>query len=150
MYLRVPFAVVLALGIAVPVVAEDKKADADLKAMVGNWKVEKAELGGKDITEHLKTMKFDITDGGKYTVEIGDEKDAGAFTVEPGKAPKQLTVKPTGGPNKGKTVKAIYKIDGDTFTVCYDHDADKGTYPTKFESKPDTTHLLIVYKREKK
>ena len=53
-------------------------------------------------------------------------------------------------PHKGKTVKAIYKLDGDTFIVCYDHDADKGSRPTKFETKDGTTLLLITYKREKK
>ena len=31
--------------------ADDKARDAELKAMVGRWKIEKAELGGKDVTE---------------------------------------------------------------------------------------------------
>lgn len=150
MLVRVPLAVVLALGFAVPVVAEDKKAEADLKAMVGNWTVQKAELGGKDITEHLKVLKFEVRAGGKYTAQVGEQKDDGAFTIDTGKTPKQMTVKPTAGPNKGQTVKAIYKIDADTFTICYDHEADKGDYPKAFETKPDTTLLLVVYTREKK
>ena len=150
MLVRVPFAVVLALGLAVPVVADDKKAEADLKAMVGNWKVQKAELGGKDITEHLKVLKFEVREGGKYTAQVGEQKDDGTFTIDTGKTPKQMTVKPTGGPNKGQTVKVIYKLDGDTFTICYDHEAGKGDYPKAFETKPDTTLLLVVYTREKK
>ena len=141
--------VAVALYFAVPIGADDK-TDADLKAMVGNWKVEKVELGGKDITEHLKDLKFEIRAGGKYTVEVGQEKDDGSFTVDPAKKPKEMDVKPTGGPHKGKTVKAIYKIDGDTFIVCYDFDTDAGKRPEKFESKPDTMLLLITYKREKK
>lgn len=146
---RVPFAAVVALALAAPLGA-DEKADADLKAMVGKWKVQKAELGGKDIAEHLKELKFEIRAGGKYTVEVGEEKDDGSFTVDPSKSPKVMDVKPTGGPHKGKTVKAIYKIDGDTFVVCYDFDTDTGKRPEKFESKPDTMLLLITYKREKK
>ena len=46
--------------------AADKPDDAvaaDLKAMVGKWKIEKAELGGKDILEHLKEVKFETKDG---------------------------------------------------------------------------------------
>jgi uncharacterized protein (TIGR03067 family) len=136
-------------AVAVPLASADEKADADLKAMVGKWKVEKAVLGGQDLTEHLKDMKFEITAGGKYTVEIGPENDAGTFTVDPAKSPKQLDVKPTGGPNKGKTVKGIYKIDGDTMTICYDHMADAAKHPEKFESKDGTTLLLMVYKRQK-
>jgi uncharacterized protein (TIGR03067 family) len=144
---RVPFAV-LALFLAAPVVADDK-ADADLKAMVGKWKVEKSELAGKDVTDFLKTLKFEIREGGKYTSELGKEKDDGSFTVDPSKSPKEMVIKPTGGPAKGQTVKAIYKIDGDTLTVCYDFDTEKGTKPEKFESKPDTKLLLTTYKREK-
>ena len=123
---------------------------ARLQALVGKWKIEKAELGGKDITEHLKDMKFEITDGGKYTAQLGEEKDEGAFTIHFAKTPNQMEIKPTGGPAKGKTVKAIYKLDGDTLTICYDHDADAVKHPEKFESKEGTTLLLITYKREKK
>ena len=134
--------VVLFLGVA--------RADdaADLKAMVGKWRLDKAEIGGKDITEHLKEMKFEIFAGGKYLAQVGEEKDAGTFTVDAAKKLREMDVKPTGGPLKGKLVKAIYKLDGDTLTMCYDHDA--GDRPKAFESKPDTNLLLLVYKREKK
>ena len=143
-------AVVAVLCLGGPLLADDKKNEADLKAMVGNWRVEKAELGGKDITEALKVLKFNIREGDKYTAEHGNEKDDGTFTVDAAKVPKELDVKPTGGPARGKTVKGIYKFDGDTLTICYEHDAEKGKRPEKFESKADTTLLLITYKRDKK
>lgn len=143
----VPFAA-LALFVAAPVLA-DEKADADLKSMVGKWKVEKAELGGTDITEHLQVLKFEIRAGGKYTAEVGDEKDDGTFTVDPAPSPKHMDVKPTGGPHKGHTVKAIYKLDGDALVICYDFDAEGGKRPEKFESRADTKVLLVTYKRVK-
>ena len=121
---------------------------AELKALVGKYKVEKVELGGMDITEHLKEMKFDIKDGGKYTAQVGELKDDATFTVDPAKKPKEMDVKPNGGPQKGKLVRVIYKQDGDTLTMCFDHDKPENRQ-TKFESKEGTTVLLIVYKREK-
>jgi uncharacterized protein (TIGR03067 family) len=150
--MRVPtlIAAVLVPMVALAATADDKKATADLKAMVGKWKVEKSELGGKDITDVLQVLEFEIHAGGKYTAQHGNNKDEGTFTVDPSKSPRQMVVKPMGGPNKGKTVKAIYKIDGDTLTICYDFSADKSDYPQKFESKPDTVLLLTTYKREKK
>jgi len=129
--------------------AGDDKADADLKAMVGKWQITKAELGGKDLTEHLKAMKFEITEGGKYTAQLGEEKDAGSFTVDPAKSPRQMTIKTTGGPAMGTTMKAVYKIDGDAMTICYDHNREAQKHPEKFESKEGTTLLLITYKRMK-
>lgn len=149
MFRLIPFAAVLGLCLTVSARA-DEKADADLKALVGKWRVEKSELGGKDITEVLKVLKFEISEGGKYLAQHGENKDEGTFTVDPSKSPKQMVVKGNGGPNKGKTIKAIYKLDGDTLTICYNFDADKGDYPAKFESKPDTMLLLTTYKREKK
>jgi uncharacterized protein (TIGR03067 family) len=60
-----------------------------------------------------------------------------------------MDIKSTGGPLKGKTVKIIYKLDGDTFTVCFDHDKPENR-PTKFEAKDGTMLAVIVYERVKK
>ena len=127
----------------------DAPVDAELKALVGKYKVEKVELGGMDITEHLKEMKFEIKDGGNYTAQVGELKDDATFTVDPAKKPREMDVKPNGGPQKGKLVKVIYKQDGDTLTMCYDHDKPENRQ-SKFESKEGTTVLLVTYKREKK
>ena len=137
----------LALVFAIVPAAADDKADADLKAMVGKWDIAKADLGGKDVFEQLKAMKFEIAEGGKYVVELGTEKDVGGFTVDVAKTPKQMDIKPTDGPNKDKLIKAIYKLDGDAMTVCYELGGDKR--PEKFESKADTKQLLTTYKRKK-
>jgi len=127
----------------------DDAVAAEYKALVGKYTIAKAELGGQDITEHLKEMKFEIRDGGKYTAQVGELKDDATFTADPAKKPREMDVKPNGGPQKGKLVKVIYKLDGDTLTMCYDHDKPENRQP-KFESKEGTTVLLIVYKREKK
>jgi len=138
---------VFLLGVLSFAVADDKKNEDDIKASVGKWDVAKAELGGMDITEQIKTIKFEIMAGGKYTVVLG-EKDEGTFTVDASKTPKEMDIKSTAGPNKGKLIKAIYKIDGDAMTICYElGGGDKR--PTKFESKTDTKLFLVDYKRKK-
>jgi uncharacterized protein (TIGR03067 family) len=126
----------------------DDAAAADLKAMVGNWKLTKAELGGKDALALLKDLKFEITGPGKYTAQVGEQKDNGTFTVDPSKKPAEMDIKATGGPNKDRTIKAIYKLDGDAMTICYELGGD--ARPAKFESKPDTKLFLAAYKRETK
>ena len=126
----------------------DDAAAKDLKALVGKWKLEKAELGGKDILALFKDLKFEIPESGKYKLEFGGQKDEGTFTVDPSKKPAEMDITGVEGANKGKTIKAIYKLDGDTVTICYG--LGGGDRPTKFETKEGTMQFLAVYKREQK
>jgi uncharacterized protein (TIGR03067 family) len=96
----------------------------------------------------FKELKFEIPESGKYKLDFGGQKDEGTFTVDPSKKPAEMDIKGVEGPNKGKTIKAIYKLDGDTVTICYG--LGGGDRPTKFETKDGTMQFLAVYKREKK
>jgi uncharacterized protein (TIGR03067 family) len=126
----------------------DDAAAKDLKALVGKYRVEKAELGGKDAMPFAKDVKLELLEGGKYQLDLLGQKDEGTFSVDPSKKPAEMDIKGTSGPSKGKTIKTIYKIDGHTVTICYE--LGGGDRPTKFESKPDSKQFLVVYKREKK
>lgn len=123
-------------------------ATADLKAMVGKWALVKGELGGKDVTEHLKALDFRIEAGGKYTATVGKMVDEGVFTVDPTKTPRHMDIKTgKGGPSAGATLNAIYKIDGDALVICYQFGG--GDRPAAFRSEPGTQQYLAEYKRIK-
>jgi uncharacterized protein (TIGR03067 family) len=148
MRVSVATALSLVLCFATTSSGDDEKDRAEeLKALVGTWTIDKAELGGVDVLEHLKPLDFEIKLGGKYTAKHGDEIDNGSFTINPGKAPKQMNIKPNGGPNKGKSVKSIYKLEGDTITVCYELAGIER--PVSFGTKPNTTLYQAVYTRKK-
>ena len=90
-------------------------------------------------------MKLTIKDD-RYTV-MAEQKDEGTIKLDAGKTPKTIEIQGTEGPNKGKTIPAIYKIDGDSLTICYNL-AGKG-FPTEFKCKPGTRLFLVEYKRAK-
>jgi uncharacterized protein (TIGR03067 family) len=139
---------IVTLFAAAMLFAAPVRAD-DLKDMAGTWGIEKAELGGKDITATLTGGTLTIAAGGKYTSVVGGQTDTGTFTVDEKKSPKAMDIKSeTEGPLKGQTVQAIYELKDDTLTVVYDLDL-KGR-PAKFESPEGSNVLLVVYKREKK
>jgi uncharacterized protein (TIGR03067 family) len=142
--------VLIACWIAGGSIALGQKPDAaaDMKAMVGTWKIEKAEMAGMDATAFVKDVTLEIGEGGKYTVLILGQKDAGSVSIDPTKKPAEMDIKGAEGPNKGKTIKTIYKLDGDTLIVCYE--LGGGDRPSKFETKPNTQQMLATYKREKK
>jgi uncharacterized protein (TIGR03067 family) len=147
-FMRVILTTAFVFAAASLVAADDKKNEAELKAAIGKWDIQKAELGGKDITDNLKAMKFEITGAGKYSLVLGEEKDEGTFTVDASKTPKEMDIQSTVGPNKDKIIKAIYTLEGDTMVVCYEL-GGANKRPTKFESKADSKLFLVNYKRKK-
>jgi uncharacterized protein (TIGR03067 family) len=123
-------------------------ADAkDEGAIQGAWLPAEAELGGKMYPDEVrKTIKLMIKDD-TYTVTVGTKVDKGTVKLNPAAKPKALDITGTEGPNKGKTILAIYELDGDTLRVCYD--LSFKSRPTEFKTKADTKLFLVTYKREK-
>src|SRR5579872_2129465 len=99
------------------VVAADAKDDALKKeqtALEGKWKVVSVERDGKAVemwTDGTRTMK-----DGKYGLKpkTGDAVTGGYKIVDATAKVKTIDFTPAGGQYKGKTLKGIYAIDGDT------------------------------------
>jgi uncharacterized protein (TIGR03067 family) len=122
-------------------------ADAkdDAKAMKGVWLPVSADLGGQPFPDALlKSMKLTLTDG-KYSVQVGPSLDEGTFVLDATKKPATMDITGKEGPNKGKTLLAIYELDGDSLKVCYDLSGK--ARPTEFKAAPKI--FLVVYKRGK-
>jgi uncharacterized protein (TIGR03067 family) len=141
--------VVLVLSSAATVAADDaNEADAkDRAALQGTWLPQSAELAGVAFPEEIrKSIKLVVKDDG-YTVTAGPSVDQGTVKLTASAKPKQMDIIGTEGPNKGKTILAIYEQDGDTLKVCYDLSGKER--PTEFKSKEGSQLFLVTYKREK-
>lgn len=68
------------------------------------------------------------------------------FRIDPGKTPKELDLRNT-AKGKMETWRAIYKIDGDTLTVCQAEDST-GARPKAFKATKGV--ILTVFKRRGK
>ena len=68
--------------------------------------------------------------------------------LDPTKKPKASETTYTEGPDKGKTFKGIYEIDGNTvkFSRAGAPDDER---PTEFKTKPGSVQFVSVYKRAK-
>ncbi len=139
--------VTLAAALFVSSVSYGDDVKSDTQALQGTWLPATAELGGNKFPDEiLKMIKLVIKDD-KYTVTVGTQPDQGTVKLEPSAKPKALTITGTEGPNKGKTIPAIYELNGDTLRVCYN--LGGAERPTAFETKAGTQQFLVTYKREK-
>ena len=119
----------------------------DGDAIQGTWLPSTAELGGKMFPDEVrKTIKLVVKDD-KYTVTVGKSVDQGTVKLNPSAKPKEMDITGIDGPNKGKTILAIYERDGDTLRVCYDLSGK--SRPTEFKTGEGTQLFLVTYKREK-
>jgi uncharacterized protein (TIGR03067 family) len=119
----------------------------EFKAMEGSWKPTMAEIAGKKFPDEVvKTIKL-VIKSDQYTVTVGAQTDKGTVKLDPSKKPKEIDIVGTEGPNKGKTILAIYELDKDTLKVCYDLSGK--ARPTEFKTKADTMQFLVTYAREK-
>jgi uncharacterized protein (TIGR03067 family) len=138
-------AVILIVSLASFGRSEGEREDA--KLLEGTWLPATAELAGKDFPDDIrKTIKLTVK-GDKYTVAVGDKLDQGTTKLDPTKKPKAMDIVGTEGPNKGRTILAIYELDKDTLKICYDLGGKER--PTEFKTQAKTQLFLVTYKREK-
>ena len=134
-------AIVLALAM---VAGADSKAADELG---GVWLPSSAELAGKPYPEQVRKSIKLVIEGEKYTVTVGQAVDRGTLKVNAAADPRQIDITGSEGPNKGKTILAIYQHDGDTLKICYDLSGK--ARPAEFKTKEGTLLYLVTYKREK-
>jgi uncharacterized protein (TIGR03067 family) len=137
-------AALLLVGLPVlPLCANPEDADTPVD---GIWEMTAAELAGKKLPQNGEDpIKLTVKNG---TYELRAESlDRGTVTYDTAAQPKAMDIKGTEGPNKGKTFLAIYKLEGDKLTVCYDLSGNNR--PTEFKTAPQTALFLAEYKRQK-
>jgi uncharacterized protein (TIGR03067 family) len=135
-------------GLVLTVAAPDKDAaKKESPSIVGEWDGEKSVRGGMERPIPDGGVKVTFTTDGKMLFKEGNkDQETGSYKLDATKSPGEIDITP---PKEDGTLIGIFKIDGDTLTICL---ADKGSSdrPTKFESLAGTNVMLVTLKRVKK
>jgi uncharacterized protein (TIGR03067 family) len=111
----------------------------------GTWKFASVELDGRKVPPEALGGARLVIKGDRFSVVDQKATYHGTFRVDPGQSPKAIDVRFTEGPEKGKVIRGIYEVDGDTYRVCMGQ-AGKGR-PTEFASTPGSGNVLEILKR---
>jgi RNA polymerase sigma-70 factor (ECF subfamily) len=128
--------------------ADAKKTDED--TIQGTWKVESVTMNGQDKDgkgDLLEKSTFEIA-ANKMLVKFNKGNKPSTYTLDPATNPKTIDITPEEGDGKGQAVPGIYKLEGDTLTICFPCGAQMKR-PTEFVSKEGSDTILLVLKRVK-
>jgi uncharacterized protein (TIGR03067 family) len=122
-------------------------AEADLAALQGSWQLVYAETDGTTApAERVRSIRVTIRDR-THTVTYGGEpvvKEV-PFVLDATTSPRQVTDTLNAGPDAGRKIRGIYRVEGDTLFSCV---AALGQdRPTAFATAPGRGHTLRVFRR---
>lgn len=136
----------LALTFGAPAPKDDPKKDPP--SLVGEWVAEKGVKRGNEQPIPPGGIAFEFTPDGKVRIRDGPKQSPPAdYKTDPKKSPAEIDIDLPDTGRKAPAMAGIYRLDGDTLTLCVSRG---GTRPTKFESPAGSDVTLMTFKRAKK
>src|SRR5262249_61256368 len=123
-------------------------------ALQGTWRLVSLELNkqvypAKDLKDGDKPLVVKLViKGDGYSCDVGKNRLEITYKLDPAKQPGAIDLTVTEGPEKGKTYHGIYKVQGDTYTICRNVKPGQDR-PTEFGTRTGSGLMMTVWKREK-
>ena len=133
--------------------AEDAASKKMLKDLEGDYVPTSMFKGGaaaedellKSASFHLKGDTFIV----RYKKGDANEDKAGTAVIDTARKPIAIDLTPKDGPEAGKPMLGIIKIEKDSITLCFADRGEKVERPKEFISTKENKQFLIVMKKSK-
>lgn len=133
---------VLTLVVSAPAAKEPPKKDAP--TIAGHWTAESGIKGGRP-DQNPTEASLEFAAEGKLVLKERGREITGSYTTDAKKDPAELDITLSAG-GMTMTMRAIFKIEKDTLTICMVPEGDR---PKKFESPEGSVSMLLTLKRSK-
>ena len=111
----------------------------------GRWKLMHGEQNGQEEpAEDRESSQLEII-GDQHSVTVGDSVMKGSHKLDPSQSPMAIDSTDTAGPFENLSLKGIFKLEGDVFTVCFA--APDAERPAEFTTKDGKAVMMHVWKR---
>jgi uncharacterized protein (TIGR03067 family) len=114
---------------------------ADLDKLEGEWKLVSKEDRGKKAPDSVVTLTFK---GDQAVLIANMEKTKATCKIDPSKEPKTIDIASVGPKGEESLLLGIYKLEGDTFTLC--RATGSAERPIEFKTTSEAG-FLTVWKR---
>jgi uncharacterized protein (TIGR03067 family) len=119
---------------------------SDLQAIQGRWRLVRLDADDKPLPPRSDDGVIVFKDGTCFNEVNGAATDKCTYSLQPATSPKEITLVPQVGPDKGTAIKGIYLLDGNTLKICTSEPQDDSNQRPK-DFKTDMHQTLIILNR---
>jgi len=117
------------------------------RALEGAWVPIDASVAGSQLPVNDLRVRYLVLAAGGYRIidRSNQVVDGGRYLVNQAPQPRTMDIVGSHGPNAGRIMHAIYELQGDELTVCYD--LESAERPGDMRARQDQLLLRITYTR---
>ncbi len=117
----------------------------------GTWVLQSVEINGEKLAIHDFAVGTTqearlVIRGHEYLFYLGQQKVAFTYKTNPATTPAEIDLIMVNGADQGKLFRGIYRLQGDTYTICRHLQPEKPR-PVEFTTTVNSGLMLVVWKR---
>lgn len=127
---------------------DDPLVESEMRRLQGIWTLDSMEIDGRPASEEQTRGWILVIEGDQYNPGSGQTSVEYTFRIDPHRNPKGIDLVPHDGTHRGRTLRGVYEIRGETLVICRVR-FPEGERPAGFATRIESGLVTTVWKRRK-